>query len=124
MDNDCDIITEMDNELYNEHKWTQGEWRNAVGARCLLGTLNWVCEGTAYSNAYSEGRDGHEVAKALASIIEEDYPDRKFPSEFALASDHCINFNDHGETTFEDVKKVIAKAKEKLCVLGASADNE
>lgn len=95
--------------LKSEENWTKGEAaRDKYGDRvsessdravsfCLVGAF-WKC--------YPDGDD--EAKRKLANVILEKHPDRAIPC--LMPSNVIIDFNDHDNTTFEEVRAVVEAA--------------
>ena len=72
-------------------------------AECLGLAVNAVwCD--SYGSSLSTDEGAQEDYSALASVISEQYPDRIQPDWYIPA------FNDHPDTTFEDIERVCEKA--------------
>lgn len=71
--------------LTDEKKWLKNKWNNLAGGYCLMGAL-----------AQTDQHYGvaHE---ALREAIVTLYPGR---------GDSCVSFNNHPDTTFDDIKRV------------------
>lgn len=81
-------------EGWTEDQWIKGDATRTVGARitgmCLIGRISVMCPG--------------QIAKAdpiLRPLVKEQFPGRAHGP---------VDFNDHPDTTFEDVCQVLEKA--------------
>lgn len=83
-----------------EHGWIKGDmysdWAADTPAACLVG---------AFEKAYPLGAQ----RVSLADIIRENYGDRVADTPFPVS-----RFNDHPDTTWQDIEMVLEKAQAKL----------
>jgi hypothetical protein len=106
-----DIAEEMLDILSGEEKWTQRqyycyEW-NGKESRCLLGAYGQVTHDDA---SYYSDRDARTVyARRLRDVISEQYSERT--DGFSEPGVVIVQFNDHPDTTFEDIRIVLEKAR-------------
>lgn len=93
-------------ELLARRGWTQGRFTDDSGRHCLQGALYEAhrCQ------PRTPGRLGHSVSGALAAdlrlmneTIEAEYPER-------FGAVGVSRFNDHPDTTIDDVVRVLEKA--------------
>lgn len=93
----CTVATETDNpfekvlDRLREKGWCKGGFDGPDGSHCIVG---------AFRGFLSMAR-----LQSLEGILREQYPDR-------IAGRLCPipNFNDHPDTTFADVERVLEKA--------------
>jgi hypothetical protein len=71
---------------------------------CSVGLLSWAMNGTTSSEL-------GECGEVLANIIREHYPERVTAPNSTSANSVIMHFNDHPDTTFEDVERVFEKAE-------------
>ena len=99
--------------LEGGEKWGKGhKVKDGVDTHCILGAVGAAKFGNP-DVLYVELEDTPEVA-ALAKVIGEQYYDRRklnaeYPSVM-LKSSVVIMFNDHPNTTYADVERVMQKA--------------
>ena len=107
--NECDIITKVDDEvLFDESQWIRGQFRSADGRSCLIGAINVAC---GYPTGMAPGAEPvaehtarHRVLDAVRHVLLIQY-----------RRDDIMGWNDARYRTFDDVKKVIKAARERLC---------
>lgn len=83
-------------EYLSTHGLHKGDIGEEGGPRCLVGAL--------LSSTYGPV---HEARDILASVVEEQYPDRLARDAFRT---HEVQFNDHPDTTLPEVLSVLEKA--------------
>ena len=101
------------NTLTGAQKWTQKKFSTPGGTRhCLLGAMYGI-------DATNNGVDEWDVdfaapeVRVLAEVIAEQYPERMcygFCDVEDDASLIVVSFNDHRDTSFADVDRVLDKA--------------
>jgi hypothetical protein len=82
-----------------KYGWTQGTYGGVAGPNCLLGAL-------------SQLQADALIVSGLAEVIQEQYPDRALinvPAGFGVV----VDFNDHPDTTLDDILLVLDKAARK-----------
>lgn len=93
--NNINTFEKMLDLLQDGRRWIKGQTYSATGM-CLMGAYMSIHQG--YNSC-----EGFEILKA---IIGEQYPDRTLkPTCASVAS-----FNDHKDTVWEDVERVLEKA--------------
>jgi hypothetical protein len=107
-----DIAEEMLELLPDAGSWTQDEYylyNTAFQAHCLVGAYGKVMHDDAgyYANRNPRG----EYFRRLAGIIAEQYPERVIEEPRPCLSNVVTSFNDHPDTTFEDIRIVLEKAR-------------
>lgn len=94
--------------------WGKGAYRNNDGY-CLVGGLRQAASGDL---CMSQGSDYHNAAAKLYDVISNEYSDRiRIPHadmQYAGPLDYIIAFNDHQDTEFTDVERVLEKASARL----------
>lgn len=110
----CEAINHMDNLLLTDSsKWTKHtrwEWDdNFQGGRmCLLGALSMSVAGSPHDIPASDSDEGIVYNQVATAICKAANLDDSAPSM-------VIEFNDAPITEFDDVKRVLSKAREILC---------
>jgi hypothetical protein len=83
--------------------WCKGTTVNNLGQKCLVGALTETPD-----LQYLRNSDlSYEVLGALAQVVKAQYPERESALGSRVVSLTC--FNDHKETTWEDVERVLEK---------------
>jgi hypothetical protein len=97
-------------DVLNTSGWCQGFTRKSTGEHCIMGavgvlenSLLQLLAGTSPSPVYEE------FVASCASVIHEQYPDRIGNSSVIPAVSAIVLFNDHPDTTFDDVRVVLEK---------------
>lgn len=99
-------MTETDNpfekvlDRLKEKGWRQGDYGPKQGPNCLVGGL-LVVTGKKVHESY-----GSKESQLLDKVVTEHYSDRAIVGNMT----HIPNFNDHPDTTFTDVERVLEKA--------------
>lgn len=75
---------------------------NMEGRSCILGARAYVKYG-GYLKTYDEDEFSHKVA----GIVREQFPERYIVGDSVYSTYH---FNDHKETTLDDIRLVLEKA--------------
>lgn len=101
--------------LIHNTSWFQGYGMPAREAHCMMTAINAVTADVTDKDSYSLG---NETAAAIAGIIRAEYPER-LPlyldedwmgfSPATIDSATVVRFNDHADTTLEDVERVFDK---------------
>ena len=99
------VLSAPDVLLYAEHGLSIGGRRSIKGRACLQGTAE-LC-GMMQPLGITERLSA--VGDRLAAVIAELFPDRKAGAGHWAA---VVRFNDHEDTTFEDVMMVLKHARE------------
>lgn len=105
-------------DALDEKGWIKGDLRSANGL-CLIGAARYANgllggQGGVYledeEKYYEAANETNEVINTLAAVAERLFPGRTthFNDRFHLAP--AAQFNDHPDTTLEDVKMVIKHA--------------
>lgn len=90
--------------------WTKGtlEKVSEVGCkRCLLGWVSYAITDNASSS--SSKVEDTKAARVVAETIRRMFPERARNDEMTRVA-IMVAFNDHKDTTFEDVRRVVEKA--------------
>lgn len=83
-----------------EKGWNQGNYGPTAGPNCILGAF-------MYELSLRECELwGDECIEGLETVLLEQYWERTVKGDMT----HVPNFNDHPDTTFADVEKVLEKA--------------
>lgn len=87
--------------------WHKGGFEAADGGMCMLGANRWVhCGTTSILHPGLEDATRTDT-EAMMAVIVEQFPDRiRSNSSIYQVAD----FNNHKDTTFEDVQRVLEKA--------------
>lgn len=89
--------------------WTKGKYadqRNDVTCYCLLGALYSVC-----LNELSE-KNERKFRNLISNVIKVAYPDRRRHKDI-MTDEIIVNFNDHLDTTHNDIMRVLDIAIER-----------
>lgn len=116
------LIDRAKEVLNGGRKWSKGHYHSyapGVGqTHCTLGAI--VVAGELDEHRLGVVLPELPEVQALAAVVEEQYADRiareddlEYPPTFT-ASGKVARFNDHRDTTFEDVERVMEKASMKL----------
>jgi hypothetical protein len=104
----------------NENGWTQGQMHiydgvSVLGSRCLMGAVQAVTSYSMVTDMRTPIPAIHVVCGLLATVIREQYPDRILDvpahSGHGIGVDVIMEFNDHDDTTLDDVTAVLEKAR-------------
>jgi isocitrate lyase len=115
-----DIAQEMLDLLSGEDKWMQDEYERLMYRQqgeysftfshvsyCLLGAYGKITHDSAAYYATRMPRTAY--IRRLAEIIREQYPER-IADEMTVMN-MVTSFNDHPETTYEDIRIVLEKSR-------------
>lgn len=95
------VIEKASKLLSSRNAWVK-EYAELGNRMCLWGALRKNCEAT--TSAHEELM---QAAHILYGIIEEQYPERY---NAARMEDRIIQFNDHRDTVFTDIRTILEKA--------------
>lgn len=99
------------NGFQNGKRWIKGDYWSG-DSMCLVGAL---AEFLYHGDTAADTVNRDATAKAMAAIITEQYPDRISSVDVAYgAGNKIIDFNDHPDTTWMDVDRVLEKLAVKL----------
>lgn len=111
----AEVIGKMLDGWKGEH-WYQGGAVDPTGTKwCMLGRLSerFHLQRMAFNTATEEYFLRFSADKAqdiVKEVIKEQYPDRCYIGVNTTALPDIAHFNDHPDTTFEDVTRVLEKA--------------
>lgn len=101
-------------EVLKSGGWAKGAY-NIGNTHCLVGALRKAAVGTSSTidilrktgeaSCAPKLRSIDEATVRVATVLSEQYPDRFDPNFNTIP-----HFNDHPDTTFEDVERVLSKA--------------
>jgi hypothetical protein len=83
-------------------RWLKGHFRDSAGNRCILGALGVL-----------GSREFNTIQPVIEGVIAEQYPDRCIrvgPAYDIQLIPSAAHFNDHPDTTWNDVERVFEKA--------------
>jgi hypothetical protein len=101
-------VFEQAAQYLRECGWIKGELGGEYGGpACLVGACEAVSDYYLFTEHYQFTEQ--RVVPILNKIVEEQYPDRLFDDEEDLVP--AARFNDHPDTTLDDVVAVLEKAE-------------
>jgi hypothetical protein len=101
--------------LSDESRWLKGDYADRELKKfCLVGAYGKLTRKNPFYSEYTGFRTSY-LGRCLR-VIREQFPDRLYPEEDYVAGhydigDMIISFNDHEDTTFEDVRLVMEKVR-------------
>lgn len=107
--NTVEYLKRIRSKINTPDLWTKGKYadhRNDVTCYCLLGAL--------YSIVFNELPDENErkFRTLIGNVIKVAYPDRRRYKDI-MTDEIIVNFNDHPDTTHDDVMRVLDIAIER-----------
>lgn len=97
-------ILELALKIIDEHGWIKGQIVNMEGNRCLMGACELACNFLQVDFQV----DFQDTLNYLSDVAQQHYPER-------IPNDKWYNcsvpkFNDHADTTLDDVRNLVGKA--------------